>query len=81
MYHLCVFYGVVYGKTADIMWKYTSTFQGLVLRIGDFHTVMNFLSIIGKHFQDAGLRNITVDSGLVAERSVGLMTFVNNFSY
>ena len=42
---------------------HASTFQGLVLRMVFFHTVMNFLSIIGKHFQDA-------ESGDIAEGSV-----------
>ena len=48
----------------------TCTLRGLALRMGYFHTVMNFLSITGKCFQDAGLRELAVESGVTAEGSV-----------
>ena len=48
----------LYAKATEIVWKYPDMFKGLVLRMGAFHTVCNLLSIIGKRFQDAGLRDI-----------------------
>ena len=39
--------------------------------MGVFHTICNLLSIIGKRFQDAGLRDLCVKSGVLAEGSVG----------
>ena len=39
-----------------------------------FHTACTLLSIIGKRFQDAGLRDLCVEAGVVAEGSVsGIM--------
>ena len=38
--------------------------------MGVFHTICNLLSIIGKRFQDAGLRDLCVESGVIAEGSV-----------
>ena len=38
--------------------------------MGVFHTACTFLSIIGKRFQDAGLRDLAVESAVVAEGSV-----------
>ena len=38
--------------------------------MGLFHTTCNLLSIIGKRFQDAGLRDLCVESGVIAEGSV-----------
>ncbi len=35
-----------------------------------FHTICNLLSIIGKRFQDAGLRDLFVESDVIAEGSV-----------
>ena len=35
--------------------------------MGDFHTILNLLSTIGKRFQDAGLKELCVESGIVAE--------------
>ena len=40
-----------------------------VIRMGEFHTGMNFLACIGKRFRDAGLQDIVIESGLVAEGS------------
>ena len=67
---MCVFDQALYAKAAEMTRKHAATFQGLVLRMGDFHTVMNFLSIIGKRFQDAGLWEVIVESGVIAEGSV-----------
>ena len=41
-----------------------------MLRIGVFHTACTLLSIIGKRFQDAGLRDLCVESGAIADGSV-----------
>ena len=38
--------------------------------MGIFHTIKNLLSILGKRFQDAGLKNIIIESGIVVEGSV-----------
>ena len=60
----------LYAKATEIVWKYPDMFKGLVLRMGAFHTVCTLLSIIGKRFQDAGLRDICIESGVIAEGSV-----------
>ena len=38
--------------------------------MGVFHTICNFLGIIGKRFLDAGLRDSAVESEVIAEGSV-----------
>ena len=38
--------------------------------MGVFHTACTLLSIIGKRFQDAGLRDLCVESGAIVEGSV-----------
>ena len=38
--------------------------------MGVFHTICTLLSILGKHFQDAGLRDICIESGEIVEGSV-----------
>ena len=37
--------------------------------MGGFHTICYLLSTIGKRFQDAGLRDLCVESGVIAEGS------------
>lgn len=64
-----VFDQAFYAKAADVLWK-NAKFSKIVLRMGTFHTLCNFLSIIGKRFGSAGLRDIAVESGVIAEGSI-----------
>ena len=41
-----------------------------------FHTIRTFLSVIGKRFQDGGLRDVMIKSGVISEGSVfGVRTY------
>ena len=60
----------LYAKAVLITWKEKDRISHLLLRMGTFHIIMNALSIIGKRFCDAGLKDICIESGLVAEGSV-----------
>ena len=60
----------LYAKATEIVWKYPDMFKGLVLRMGAFHTICTLLSILGERFQDAGLRDVFIESGVIAEGSV-----------
>lgn len=55
--------------TAEISWKHDK-FQNVIIRMGTFHTICNLLSTIGERIQDAGMRNLFVESGVVADKSV-----------
>ena len=41
-----------------------------MMKMEVFHTACTMLSITGKRLQDAGLRNLCVESGVIAEGSV-----------
>ena len=41
-----------------------------VIRTREFHTIVTFIGILGKQFQDAGLRDVCIESGVVTEGSV-----------
>ena len=45
-----------------------------MIRIEVFHTVYNLFFIIGKRFQDAGLRDLCVESGAIPDGSVAGIT-------
>ena len=60
----------LYSKAAEILWKHKNQYENIVLRMGAFHIICNALTILGKRFQDAGLRDILIESGIVAEGSV-----------
>ena len=65
-----VFDQALYAKATEIKWKHREQFKDLGLRVGVFHTICTFLSVTGKRFQDAGLRDVIIESGEIAEGSV-----------
>ena len=68
---VCVFKQVIYLKAIEIKWKEKQKFNNVVLMIGMFHILMMFMHILGKQFSAAGLRGVLIQSGVVAEGSVG----------
>ncbi|XP_046569800.1 uncharacterized protein LOC124278096 [Haliotis rubra] len=61
----------IYARAQEIRWNGRQEFRDqLVIRLGEFHTAMAFLGAIGKRFGDAGLRDIAIESNLVAEGSI-----------
>ena len=61
----------LFAKAAEIAWKKKkSSFINILLRMGTFHTICNDLSILGKRFWDAGLKDICIEAGIVAEESI-----------
>ena len=66
----CVFDQVLYAKAVEIIWKDTEKFHPIIPRMGVFHSICNMLAIIGKRFKDAGLKDLAVESGVIAEGSI-----------
>ena len=60
----------IYAKAVEIAWKHCDEFKPIVLRLGAFHTACTFMAAIGKRFKDAGFRDITIESSIVAEGSL-----------
>ena len=50
--------------------EYSEHFKDIIVRMGAFHTTCTLLGIIGKRFQDVGLRDLCVESQVIAEESV-----------
>lgn len=55
---------------AEITWRHREWFSNILLSMGTFHTICNVLAIIGKRFRDAGLKDICIEAGSVAEGSI-----------
>lgn len=51
-----VFDEAIYAKAQQIRWKEQEYMDRLVVRLGDFHTVMSYCSGIAKIYKDAGLQ-------------------------
>ena len=65
-----VFDQAIYAKAQEIRWKEEVLRDRIVIRLGEFHTCMSFMSILGKCFCDAGLMDILIESGVVAAGSI-----------
>ena len=65
---VCVFDQALYAKSAEVTWKHPDKFKTtIIIRLGVFHTICTLLTIVGKRFQDAGLRDLCIESGLIAD--------------
>ena len=58
---VCVFDQALYAKYTEILWKDEEKMRTIIVWMGAFHTICNFLGTIGKRFKDAGLRDIAVE--------------------
>ena len=53
---VAVFDEAIYAKVQMLSWKEVEFNKHVVVRLGEFHTIMSFCSGIGKIFKDAGLK-------------------------
>ncbi len=68
---VCVFDQALYAKAVEIIWKHPDKFENtIIIRLGVFHTICTLLATIGKRFQDAGLRDLCIESSGIAEGSI-----------
>lgn len=65
-----VFDEALYAKAAEVTWKHLEQFKPIILRMGAFHKICNFMAIIGKRFADSGLADWCIEADVVAEGSV-----------
>ena len=66
----CVLDQAIYAKAVEIKWKKMDQFKDCVLMHGIFHLLMMYLGITGKRFKDTGVRDVLVQSEIVAESSI-----------
>ena len=66
---VCVYDQAIFAKAIEIQFKEKEKFKSLVLMMGGFHTLMMFLGIIGSCFKDAGVQDILIQSGVLADGS------------
>ena len=55
-YAVLVFDEAMYSKIQHVRWKERIFYDKFVVRLGEFHTIMSFLSAVSKIFEDGGLK-------------------------
>ena len=70
-----VFDQATYAKACLIKWSNQVEFKNTLFRLGPFHTIPVFISVIFKLYGDGGLTDIITEAGLVASGSLtGVVT-------
>lgn len=64
-----VFDQAIYAKAQQIRWLDPVFSSRLVIRMGEFHTIMAFLGMLGKRYTMSGFEDILVESGVLASGS------------
>ena len=75
-----VFDQAIYCKAQQIRWQSDIFSKRIVIRLGDFHTVMSYLAVIGKRFQDSGLQDVLIESEIVAAGKVNGVTSGHHYN-
>lgn len=52
----------LYTKATKIQMKFLEESSGAVIRLGEFHKALNFLSLLGKKFCSSGLEDLLIES-------------------
>lgn len=55
-YAVLIFDEAVYSKIQHVRWKERIFYDKFIVRLGEFHTIMSFLSAVSKIFEDGGLK-------------------------
>ena len=69
-YVVLVFDQAVYCKFQEIRLGNSDWEKKFIVRLGEFHDILSFCGVIGKRFGSAGLTDILVESGILAQGSV-----------
>ena len=64
-----------YCKAKELALMHSEKCQDLVLRLGGFHTCINFLKITGKCYECSGLSDVLIESGIYSESTVRSILF------
>lgn len=59
----------IYSKAKEIPWRRPNEFKHLVIRMGCFYIALHFLSVIGKKFEESGIADLLMESGLYGTTS------------
>ena len=70
----------IYVKAKQIQWKFPNKFSDVVIRMGTFHIVFNFLAIIGKKFLNSGLEDLLIESGVYAAGTTSSLMKRNSYN-
>ena len=78
---VCVYDQAIYAKAVEIKLKDPRTFSYLFLVMGTFYILLMYLGVIGAPFGDAGMKDIYIQSNVVAEGSIDTVVRGKNYNW
>ena len=69
----------IYTKAKEIQSPRPVEFENLIVRMGGFHNALNFLSVIGKKFEESGIEDLLTQSGMYVSNTT--LALLNGKSY
>ncbi|KAJ8034477.1 hypothetical protein HOLleu_21334 [Holothuria leucospilota] len=60
----------IYIKAKEIQWRQPEEFANTVIRMGGFHIILNYLSLIGKKYEGSGLEDLLIESDVYGSATV-----------
>lgn len=68
-YTVITFDQALYCRAKEVVWCKKDEFENVIIRLGGFHTAMNFMKAIGQHMDSSGLRDVWIESGVYGENT------------
>ena len=78
---VCVYDQAIYVKAKEIQLKEPEKFRNLFLLVGIFHILLMFLGAIGVRFKDAGMKDVYIQSEIIAEGSIDFDSVLRGKQY
>ena len=57
----------LYCRARELVWYFPQDLSNVIIRLGGFHTALNYLSAMGKHLACSGLTDVWIESGMFSE--------------
>ena len=76
----CVFDQSFYAKAIEIYWKNKGLFKNLQVMMGGFHLLIIPLGVIGSRLSEAGLKELAIQSEVVAKGSIDKVLNGKNYN-
>ncbi len=70
-----------YAKAKEIQWKRRDEFSDTIIRMGGFHIALNFLALLGKKYENSGLQDLLVESGIYGSNTATSLLAGNDFDF
>ena len=68
-YTVVTFDQALYCRAKELVWLKSGEFDSVIVRLGGFHSAMNFMKAIGQHMESSGLKDVWIESGVYSENT------------